>query len=47
MVKKYEVAIKNTLAVNEVDFDYQCTTIGVMIEDILNTTTDRNKKGGD
>ena len=35
IVPYYKQAVENAKDVNEADFDYQCTTIGVMIEDIL------------
>ena len=34
IISKYEAAINNANVVNKVDFDYQCTTIGTMIEEI-------------
>ena len=35
MIASYKQAIKNAEGVNEIDFDYQCTTVGAMIKDIL------------
>ena len=47
IVSNYEIAIKNASAVCKVDFDYQCTTIGVMIKEIVNERTkSRKQKGG-
>ena len=43
IVPFYKQAMENTSTINVVNFNYQCTTIGVMIEDILDK---RNKKGG-
>jgi len=45
IVSNYNQAIENASAVNEAVFDYQCTTVGTMLEGILDKR--KNKKGGD
>jgi len=47
IIFNYEQAIENASMLNKADFNYQCTTIGTMIEEILNqSATARNEKGG-
>jgi len=35
LIANYEKAVENANAVSEVDFGYQCTTVGVMIEAVI------------